>query len=183
MLERIIAYHCGPALAGIKPANIVSCRKSRIPDVHKEIERLNVELNKKDIYLDVICECDKRVLVMAYRKDVLEKHLQNPEIKEFLADFGYPRFGTVAEYLDLLRIMINKGGFPHEIGVFLGYPLHDIYGFINHRDEGCLLIGEWRVYKDAENAKKLFLRYKACKNAVLKRVTSGHTLAQIFCAA
>ena len=28
-----------------------------------------------------------------------------------------------------------------------GYPLHDIYGFINHKHQGCLLTGEWKVYE------------------------------------
>ena len=53
MIEHIIAYHCGPALADIKPANIVSCHKEKIPDLHREIERLNRQLNGKDIYLDI----------------------------------------------------------------------------------------------------------------------------------
>lgn len=184
MLENLLAYHCGPALAGIKPANIAACHKSRIPNVHKEIKRLNTELNRKDIYIEILCECDVRVLVMVYRKEVLQKHLQNPEMTEFLADFGYPNEGTVEEYIDCLRSRLSDcGGFPPEIGVFLGYPLHDIYGFINHRDDGCLLIGEWKVYENVEAAEKLFVRYKACRNAILKRVTSGFTLAQIFCAA
>lgn len=183
MLENLLAYHCGPALAGIKPANIAACHKSRIPDVHNEIERLNAELNVKDIYIEVLCECDISVLVMVYRKKVLEKHLHNPEMNEFLSAFEYPNNATVAEYIDFLRGRLNDNSFPHEIGVFLGYPLHDIYGFINHRDDGCLLIGDWKVYEDAEGAKKLFSRYKACRKAILRRLTSGFTLAQIFCAA
>ena len=73
--------------------------------------------------------------------------------------------------------------FPHEIGAFLGYPAHDIYGFINHKDRGCLLVGEWRVYEDAEGAVHLFDKYKRCRNAVLRRIDQGKTLAQIFCAA
>lgn len=44
---------------------------------------------------------------------------------------------------------------------FLGYPLRDIYAFINHRDEGCLLIEEWKVYHNAGEAEKLFRRFKA----------------------
>lgn len=31
MIENIIAYHCGPALAGIKPSNIVACYKDKLP--------------------------------------------------------------------------------------------------------------------------------------------------------
>ena len=72
MLDNFIAYHCGPALAGIKPANIVSCQKSRIPEIHAELETMNQQLNFKDIYLEILWECEKRVLIMVYRKKLLQ---------------------------------------------------------------------------------------------------------------
>lgn len=183
MLEKLLAKHCGPALAGIKPANMVTCRKDLMPDVHMQLQRLNRELNSKDIYLTILCQCGVRVLVMVYRKPVLEAHLQKPEMRKFLTACGYPEPLTADLAIDSLRKRLHIGSFPHEIGVFLGYPLHDIYGFIHHRDDGCLLTGEWKVYQDAEGAKKLFTRYQACRAAIVSRVEQGYTLAQIFRAA
>lgn len=183
MLETLIAYHCGPALAGIKPANIAACQKTHIPNIHAEIKKLNGQLNCKDIYLEVVCECEKRVLVMVYRKKVLEKHLQEQANRAFLAQFGYLETDSIADCIAHLKERLVYDTFPHEIGVFLGYPLHDIYGFIHHRDDGCLLIGEWKVYQNPEAAKKLFGRYRACRKALVKKVIDGRTLAQIFCAA
>lgn len=183
MLESIIAYHCGPALAGIKPANIAACSKKRMPNVHKEIEALNAQLNTRDIYLEIVCECSKRALVMVYRKKVLSKHLQSPEMREFLALHGYPDSASVEEYISVLKQRLCQNDFPHEIGVFLGYPLHDIYGYINHRNDGCLLVGDWKVYANPEEAQKTFARYKACRMAIVRRLTNGASLARIFCAA
>lgn len=183
MLDNFIAYHCGPALAGIKPANIVSCQKSRIPEIHAELDTMNQQLNPKDIYLEILCECEKRVLVMVYRRKVLTAQLHRPEMQTFLRSYGYPENTTLTTYLSVLKERLQEDEFPHEIGVFLGYPLHDIHGFIHHPSEGCLLTGEWKVYQDAEGAEKLFVRYKACRNALLRRITKGLTLAQIFCAA
>ena len=183
MLERLIAYHCGPALAGIKPANLAACYKDKIADIHLQVERLNAELNARDIYIEIMCECEKRVLLTVYRKKVMEKQLQNSRISEFLSSFGYPAGSSVKVCIDFLKNRLKENDFPHEIGVFLGYPLHDIDGFINHRDEGCLLVGEWRVYDDCEGAKKLFSRYKACRRALVKRLSGGQSLSQIFCAA
>ena len=82
-----------------------------------------------------------------------------------------------------MRIRLEDKEFPHEIGAFLGYPVQDIYGFIYHKDEGCLLVGEWRVYSNKENAKIMFLRFKRCRKALLKRVMDGNSLADIFCVA
>lgn len=182
-METLLAYHCAPAFAGIKPSNIVTCRKSQFPDLYKDIDRLNNELNRKDIQIEILCECERRVLLIVYRKKVLETHLRERNNRAFLSMYGYPRNGSIAEYIDVLRTRLANDAFPHEIGVFLGYPLCDIYAFINHRDEGCLLIGEWKVYHNAEESEKLFRRFKACRKALVKRVTDGRTLAQIFCAA
>lgn len=184
MLEALLAYHCAPAMAGIKASNMVVCQKERIPDIHNEIEKLNNELNRKDIYIEILCECEKRVLAIVYRKSVLEKHLQSRMNRAFLVQYGYPEIGSLADYLNVLRTRLDCDTFPHEIGVFLGYPLHDIYCFINHRDEGCLLIGEWKVYHNVEEAEKLFCRFKACRKALVRHITErGKTLAQVFCAA
>lgn len=183
MLERLIAHYCGPALAGIKPANIVSCDKRRMPHVHTQLECLRTELGDKGICIDILCQCEKRVLVMVYRESVLSAHLKKKEMADFLSGYGYGDLTTAAEYIEILKSRMKHDDFPHEIGVFLGYPLHDIQGFINHRDNGCLLIGEWKVYKDAESAEKLFRRYKVCRAAIVRRLERGHSLSRIFCAA
>lgn len=182
-MEKLIAKHCAPALAGIKPANIVTCHRSDAVDIYAEVDRLNGQLNHKDIYLRVVCGCADRAIIMVYRKTILEKHLGERCNKAFLANYGYSSEDGLEGYLKKLSSRLKQDGFPHEIGVFLGYPLHDIYCFINHRDEGCLFCGEWRVYHNEEQARRLFCRFKACKRALLKRVETGRTLAQIFCAA
>lgn len=182
-MENIIAYHCAPALAGIKASNIVTCHKGRGYDVNKEIERLNNQLNCKDIYFESLCECEKRVLVMVYRKKVLQAVLDDSKVRDFLVSLGYPQTADINEHIDFLKKRLKNNQFPHEIGAFLGYPMHDIYGFMFHKDEGCLLCGEWKVYKNPEEAQKMFNRFSACRRAVAGRVLRGHTLAQVFCAA
>lgn len=183
IIEDIIAYHCGPALAGIKPANIVACYKKNISDVHQSIDRLNKELNFKDIYLESLCECEKRILLIVYRKEVLSRQLKKPEIRKFLYSYGYNINNSIDDDLEVLKKKICTKDFPHEIGVFLGYPLHDIYGFLYQNTSECILTGEWKVYRDKAGAEKLFERYNRCRNALRKRIREGKTLAQIFCAA
>ncbi len=179
-MEACIAYHCGPALAGIKPANLVACYKATYPNIHHELARLNRQLNGAEIYLDILCECDRRVLIMVYRKTCLADYLCRPEVQALLRAFGYRCGSNTADCLTRLKRRMRKGAFPHEIGAFLGYPTHDIYGFLHHRDVGCLLTGEWKVYRDAEGAKQLFARYQACRCALLARITEGKTLFELF---
>ncbi len=180
-MERVIAYHCAPALAGIKPSNIVSVYKNKIENIEAELIKLNAELNKKDIYLEALCECEKKVLVMVYRKKVLEKTLCDEEVKRFLLNMGYPEKGDVSDYLEILKKHLKREEFSHEIGAFLGYPINDVYAFMHHKDEGCLLCGEWKVYENADKAEKLFHRFDTCRRAVSRKIEDGKTLAQVFC--
>ena len=184
MLDNILANHCAPALAGIKPSNLVSCFKKDNPNILEDIEALNSKLNKKDIYIDIVCECPQRVLLIVYRGKKLIEHLSSTQIKNFLEGFGYDKNLSLQEYIERLsqRIKCNEE-FPHEIGAFLGYPLKDIYGFIESKGRNCLYTGEWKVYSDVEMAKRTFCRYKNCKRAVLKRVNSGQSIEEIFYAA
>ncbi|MBE6381939.1 MAG: DUF3793 family protein [Lentisphaerae bacterium] len=39
---------------------------------------------------------------------------------------------------------------PHEVGVFIGYPLKDVAGFMRHIPATPVHRGAWRVYGDAE---------------------------------
>ena len=47
---------------------------------------------------------------------------------------------------------LNTKNFPHEIGVFLGYPLDDVIGFIEHKP--YYLVGDWKVYQNVNEAKE-----------------------------
>ena len=183
MFEKTVAYYCAPALAGIKPANIVSCHKQKFQDIHREINRLNDSLNSKGIFFRILCECCNRVLLMVYREKKLDRYLQRDDIKGLLNSFGYGERLCLQDKLLLLESRVQQSQFPHEIGAFLGYPVHDIYGFIYHRNEGCLLTGEWKVYQDAETAKAEFKRYNMCRKALLKRLEQGRTLTEVFRAA
>lgn len=187
-IEHFFAYYCGPALAGIKPSNIASYSKEKNPHILSEIERLNNALNIKDIYIEILCDCKERLLIMLYRREKLCRYLNSPQIKSLLENYNYPKEFSLSAYLECLRKRIAAGcsgsdEFPHEIGAFLGYPIHDIYGFINHKDEECLLTGEWKVYADADKAKKTFCRYTACRKAIVKRLNEGKTLEELFCIA
>lgn len=101
---------------------------------------------------------------MLYRRKRLCEYLNNLQIKNLLKRYDYPKQFSLQKYLKLLRGRIalrccETEKFSHEIGAFLGYPIHDIYGFINNRDEQCLLTGEWKVYADADNAKNVLQIY------------------------
>ena len=178
-LEELIAFHCAPAMAGIKAANLVSCSKANLPDAEAEVTRLNRTLNQKDIYIRVLCSCRARLLLMVYRKSTLAKQLADPEIAGFLTGCGYPS-GSLEAELEILRGRMQCDAFPHEIGAFLGYPLPDIQGFLHPEEQKCLLVGDWKVYHNPEHARRLFRRYRSCRLATYRLVRRGRRLGDLF---
>ncbi|MBQ8503686.1 MAG: DUF3793 family protein [Clostridia bacterium] len=182
-MEKAIARQCAPALAGIKPANIVSLDKNKYPDAENEIVKLNEAFNKIGVYFEIICRCENRILVFVFRPKILESYLENEGIRSFLSSCGYNEDGALCEKLEKLKSKMKNAEFPHEIGAFLGYPVEDIYGFINHKDKGLLFVGEWKVYSNPEKAKQSFKRYSSCRAALVRRVSDGKALAEIFKAA
>ena len=70
-------------------------------------------------------------------------------------------------------------GFPHEIGLFLGYPLQDVLGFIENRGQGSKLVGTWKVYGDEEAARRTFARYKKCTAVYSRCLKEGTPLEKL----
>ena len=80
---------------------------------------------------------------------------------EFLRCFGY-RYRDVEEALWLLgrRFQSYKQKameFPHEMGIFLGYPLGDVKGFIRHRGRIFCTAGTGRSTKMKQRHVNCFL--------------------------
>jgi len=180
--ERIIGGLCAPALAGIKPSNLISLKKN-VGDVKAQVRLLHSQLSRRGIHLRILRETEEKLLILVYRPDKLLAYLVRDEIKAFLVSMGYPEDGNLETYLDILSSRLQQEDFPHEIGAFLGYPIEDIRGFIHNSREGILLVGEWKVYSDAEKARRTFERYRSCRQGVVRRLMAGSSLAQIFCAA
>ena len=184
MLEKYLIEHCSPTLASLKTANLFTYAYDREADFQEEFRLWEARFREKGVSLMLLRKRRNTALLYVCRKDRLKRDLQQPGVAPFLAACGYPDAEPDAALEQLCCRLAENDAFPHEIGVFLGYPLRDIYGFIHHRDSGCLLVGEWKVYHNAAGAKKCFGRYRSCRKALVRHMTEQNkTLAQIFCAA
>ena len=76
--------------------------------------------------------------------------------------------------------MKKQNKFPHELGLFLGYPIEDMEGFIKNKGENYLYAGYWKVYQDAEDKKLLFVAYESAKEGLLLLVAHGYSMHSII---
>ncbi len=142
-------------------------------------------LYKTGIRFHCLCRDREREIVLLYREAWLEEHLKQREIAEFLNQYGYYE-GSLKQKLQRLGEQISyfyhkSQGFPHELGVFLGYPLADVEGFIRHRGKNCSHIGYWKVYSDVERAKQIFRAFDEAKVCAMNEFFAGKTIREIAC--
>lgn len=170
--QKILAVHAAPTLLGIKCANLIS-----VPATGKEIAILRKHFlsgtQNSGLQMRVLCGCRERLLVYIYHERMLTSLLNEPEIIAFLKTYGYSENMTVQEMLSMLAKRLTCSSFPHEIGVFLGYPLADVEGFIRHAGQNCLLCGCWKVYSNLEQAERLFEAYDQCRSYLCDKLEQG----------
>ncbi len=185
--ERKLACHCAPALAGIKPANLFSVPRGQDLEVEKLVEHYRKIFGERGISFQILCRCSRQTLVMVYRPAALLKDLEREKSRELLKGFGYRIEEDKAMHLpELLSVLAGRireresCGFPHEIGLFLGYPIEDVTGFIENRGGNYLYSGYWKVYSDVQRAKTQFARYETVKAGMMRVMEKGKTLCDMF---
>lgn len=132
MFEKYLIDHCAPTLASLKTGSLFNLPLSEADDLPEQTQRWNRELGEKGITLYILRFCNRGALVYVCRTSRLEKELTKPEVQRFLSGYGYRAFGTDYAVERLKQRLCTEDSFPHEIGIFLGYPLEDVKGFIEN---------------------------------------------------
>ncbi len=164
--ERALAYHCAPSMAGIKAADLFTWPNGS----GQEIRRYAGDLARRGICLRELRRGKRRTLLLVYRPACLERCLSCPRVRAMLERAGYPAGVSPEELLGRLMERLEGEAFPHEIGLFLGYPPEDVEGFCRHRGQNYKLSGRWKVYGDREAACRRFQRYDHCRDALCRRL-------------
>lgn len=183
MLERQLIEHCSPTLASIKTANLFRYVYSSREELKNCIYLWNEMLSIKGVFLEVLKRGRQDALIYVYRKEKLKEDLKKQGVCDFLKKCGYSN-GTEQEILDFLKQRLQENeGFPHEIGLFLGYPLEDVIGFVENGGKNSKCSGCWKVYGDQDQAMRLFEQFKKCKDVYKCLFAEGRTISQLTVAA
>ena len=101
-----------------------------------------------------------------------------PAVEKLLSECGYAGAASNACLARLISRLRTEKDFPHEVGLFLGYPPADVDGFM-HRKESYKLCGLWKVYDDVEGAVRQFARCRRCTEVYLTACSAGFTLDRL----
>lgn len=183
-LDQLFATHCAPALAGVAPANLISLRRGDVPHLEEELRKYRQAFARRGVKFDRLCSCTNRELILVYRPQLMAQALKRDGVEEILTPCGYDLSRPVEEILAHLGLRVRQGGsFPHEIGLFLGYPVEDVVGFIENQGQNFKLCGPWKVYGDVEAAQQCFTRMQKVSQKIRERMEQGNTLFQVFAVA
>ena len=173
MSEADIVRNCAPTLAGLKTGSIFSCPMESREGLLGALRQMNEKLGPKGLRMLPLRFSGKRALIYLYRPGKLRRDLCHSTARALLEERGYDPANSTGCVGCLMKKLRQEPEFPHEIGLFLGYPPEDVLGFIRQGPSGCKCTGCWRVYGDEQAAKQTFARYKACTRVYCRRHARG----------
>lgn len=150
-------------MAGLKTGSLFSCEFESKKELSESIRRLNTRLVPRGVRMIPVKITGNRALIYVYRPKKLSNDLCDSKALSILGEKLYPTENAQNCVAELVRRLNTQEEFPHEIGLFLGYPSADVEGFIKNGAKGAKCVGTWKVYSDEEGAKKKFALYKKCK--------------------
>jgi len=175
--EHIVADNCAPTLMGVKAGNLICMQMKDMQEIDSELIKYNILFNENDIFFRRICHCKKRVLILVYNRRRLCNILADKGYRAYLIACGYAADASLEEDLRTLeKHFEEKTEFSHEIGVFLGYPLEDVLGFVINKGECSKYVGCWKVYGNVRNAKTLFSMYEYYRKSIINKLAQGMCL-------
>ncbi len=178
VFQHQLVIHGACTLAHMKTGSLFRVYKSQIPNLEECMCYFNDQCSPFGYHICILEENSQSFLVYVYNAHKLSYILSEPSIIKFLSDYGYEVF-DIEHALIHLQERLCEPTFPHEIGVFLGYPLQDVKAFITPNKE-CLLIGYWKVYGNVKNCRKTFHRFDCCKKTMEHKILKGEPLVNIL---
>ena len=177
MSEDLIVQQCSPTLAGLKTGSLFTCPFRSEEELRQDIAALNRRLAPKGVHVRIL-RVRKRALLYLYRPSSLRRDFATAEVALLLRQYGYTVDDPEA-CLAQLCTRLAHGSFPHEIGLFLGYPAEDVRGFIENRTDGCKCVGTWKVYGDEAAARKRFAQFEKCTRIYQTKFSEGRSIERL----
>ncbi len=176
-IELQLALQCAPFITGLKISNLLNIEKDDFPKVKEMI-------NHSHISWYLLLEREDKVAILLYHKESLQEYMEKKKVIEMLFSAGYRDF-SLEGILDELsyrykKHMENKGDFPHEMGLILGYPVEDVEGFVKHKGKNSLCTGYWKVYKNKDKKLEMFEIFENAKETLVELLSYGVRMEDII---
>ncbi|HEY6837897.1 MAG TPA: DUF3793 family protein [Geobacteraceae bacterium] len=166
-LASLLALESAEVIAGVKPANLVNIANRMRPCGQNPYELWYAHgealLAGTGLQALVLLDRGDALLLYLYRSDLLQDVLVRKPVATILERCGYRNPASIPASLAQLQARVAMASFPHEIGIFLGYPLKDVLAFMGQIDLPFACQGPWKIYGKPEQSLELADCYRQCR--------------------
>jgi len=153
-----LMLECSEVLGGVKPANLVSLT-NRTRSCGRNLYQLWLD-HKETLFtriggmsIHILQTKPSSVLLFCYDRSNLTRHLSHSGIRALLSKSGYDASVSCDDLLcELFQRFAASSSFPHEIGLFIGYPAKDVAAFMGLIDIPFTCQGPWKIYGNPHNS-------------------------------
>lgn len=179
-LYLILKFYTAPTVYGKKIGTLINLKSTDRNLCNCFIENKAYFENQFNLNSIVLRSSSDNLLVYFYREKCLSKRLCNKEVANFLMDMDYNTPQNINNSLKLLAEKFKDlDSCPHEIGIFLGYPLKDVRAF-SSCDKCYKYVGYWKCYENVLVSKCKFFIYDFFKWIVAKSYLLTKTNSEIL---
>ncbi len=180
MSEELLVANCSPTMAGLKTANMYACPLGDPGTFERRFDSIKFIFHRHGIEMIPLKYMTHRVLVYMYRPGMLKRDLEDGWARMILMSLGYPVGDIDGCVAHLIQHLNEDAKFPHEIGLFLGYPPEDVAGFMYKGADRAKCVGAWKVYGDEYVARQKFDMFKRCTRAYCSAFKVHHDLEKLI---
>lgn len=166
-------------MCGIKPANLFTISSQKFSK--STLKNWEVIAGSQGMSISVFKSSANTTMVFVYNIIWIKKILEDSFVQVYLRSKGFSNvFDTEKTICELFyRLQTNKS-FPHEVGIFLGYPVEDVICFEKNQGKCSKYCGYWKSYCNPEEARRCCERYKQCSQMCNQWFDEGYSIPQII---
>ncbi len=178
--EMQFALQCSPFITGLKISNLFTI--SILQYAQLEHVLMVSGYSFKELYYT-----KNKVIYFLYDAKKLKEYLKKDMVRKILYKLGYPYsiHKDIGKLITIfkekyIKYMEEKGEFPHEMGIFLGYPIEDVIGYLRNHGQNSVCVGYWKVYKNVEEKQELFRKFEYAKESVIRYLAQGMNILEVM---
>jgi|GEM_PF-2260373 len=168
--ELNLLVRLAPTLLGEKPLHIF-CFNENFPFLKQALNDLTQLFNAHPkIKLRTVLSENRSIKAIVYHVPAAERVLSDHRNRKFLISRGYAANLNTVDYMEFLADSLKKNRIPDEYGLFFGYPLKDVMGFIGHPSLKHVKTLSWKVYGNPKTSEEIFSRYQQAEERILSLI-------------
>lgn len=170
-IKKTIAYHGTLIHHGLKPAVFISFRQINHKIANAWMRYSENSLNTYGFRAYPIYQGQDRFTVLLYNEEALSDVLNRRDVRQWLHEYAhYPLNNTLEQDLIFLKQRFEICSCPNELGIFLGYPIEDVFSYVQHQGKNYEYCGYWKVYHNTGQCMERFQEYDRIRRATAERL-------------